>query len=278
MKKELVKSIAANVMVLLLSVLLLLTMSFAWIVSSVEQKTPQTMQVGNFKVDIAEHGFNHIESPVLIALDAAYPQTQASAVEENALGKRPVYTFAVTNTGDIAAQIRLSVQVRSDSGYAAAAVGALPLSSQIRYLIKVYSQGTPEPTEWLGGGSGNADDVTQGGLLFGAQNGNLSFKQFMNSTLLQKNSDNNYTGTGKGLLDVNSTVVFKMLVWLDENATLISTGANTTGKAGAHHPKLAFSVMLDALQSGGGAAFLQGEVADNPDEAIPKTVAKEVKG
>lgn len=260
--KSLKRAVAANIAVLTASVLMLAAMSFAWFLSSRTVPAPQSLHMGAFEVTLSD-STGETSAARTLALDAAYPMTQAAAEEAYLAGEKNVYAFEIRNTGSVPAQVRLSAQVVSDSGQGAGG-SVLPLSGQMRYAVKFWRNSETKPTTFAGGY-----------LLFGSDNGNKSFKQYFNELFLTQTGgvwlSNSDATLAPKTAELTDTLRFELLIWLDENATVETTGA-WTGEGASALPKLVFDVRMHAIQSGGGAAWQADDIADRPAEAAPEVV------
>lgn len=253
---------------------MLATLSFAWFFSSFYERRTQTVNIGHFKVNFEEGGADGQQSQV-ISVQAAFPRTFEQAKQAYLDGEDNIYSFEVENAGSLKAMFRLSGKVIADSNAAEdGSAGVWPLSGQVRYAVRCGqdpSAFAADLSDFALPQSGGAS--VKGNLFTTAQNaGNVSVQDYFNSLLLTEVSGQtddslkryrskeeyalNQAMMSGGAFTGGSKLYFQLMVWLDEDATVESTGVT----AGGEVKTLQFAMVMHAVQYDGGAYFTHSEI------------------
>lgn len=280
MKKSSIKSIIiADAIALLLSLLMLATLTFAWFFSSFVDDRTQSINIAKFEVKFDDSGdiVDDVKQTQTIAVTAAYPRTFAQAKQAFLDGEQNVYAFEAENVGALDAMIRLSAKIVFDSNADADGTNGLyPLSGQIRFAVRTarsldaFAADLSDFSLPLDE-SGNA---VKGNLFTTVQSAsNVSLRDYFNTLLLNEttgetvNENKRYRTKDEYLLQAavesdgvfsgGGRIFFQLMVWLDEDAGIESTGVEIGGL-----PKtFQFAVVMHALQADGSAAYTHSEIS-----------------
>lgn len=274
-KQSIKSTIVLSAAVILLALFTLVFSAFAWFSASTEFNATQHIVIGRVDIDLSDSGSQSVSSDIINITDA-YPTTFTAAAAAYASGALNSYTFTVRNTGTIRAAYRIDAQIAADTNYGATAP-RLPLSSQLCYAVRVLDDTTTADTPWSG-------DFTDDNRLFD-DNGTLTSsaktpirQYFVDSLLYSADLGGEtvyYPVTEKTLsADASSpsnSTTYQILIWLSENATLDTTGAQTetTAPEGFVKPSVSFYFNVHAIQAVGGAHFTESEIAATATETVP---------
>lgn len=276
-------AIILSVVSLIATAALLAASAYAWIVWRTDFDANQNVYLHAFNVNLTESAYGQ-SGAVTINSSEYYPETRESAVAAYGNGERQSYTFAVTNTGRVVAQIRLQLRVVEDDNYGKTTpAGIEPLAHQFSFTYRIFTDDNNR------GDFAATDDnyrlfdrsvtseVTENGstVTTVAPAGEFtSFKAATNSQFLVS-SGADYTANALGTLTAatenaaGESVYIELLPFLSQSATVESTGVSTEDPS-AVSPKLKFVAYVSALQEM--AVFPESDVVDLAIEGVPMSV------
>lgn len=274
-KQGIKSTIVLSATVILLALFALVFSAFAWFSAATEFNATQHIIIGRVDIDLTDAGNQSVSSDIINITDA-YPATFSAAAAAYASGALNSYTFTVRNTGTIRAAYRIDAQVAVDTNYNADAP-RLPLSRQLCYAVRVLDDTTTADTPWSGDFSDDNRLFDDEGALTQSEKTPIR-KYFADSLLYSSVLDGEtvYYPIMEKTLSADSSaadnaITYQILIWLSENATLDTTGAQDISLApeGFVKPSVSFYISVHAIQAVGGAHFTALEVGATATETVP---------